>query len=470
MVATSSLFTSSNVAGIRFPLHASSSPPLHFLPLQELTTIRSSQKSTSPAVIDELVATPGALSKVVTDLNIDQDTGPLGQIALAIMLLGYGYTDECHNLITPLSWPDDIHFAAGPSVYHQTSTDARALATYTHCLVHRREAFNIGEFGMVGFANANFWSNAVQQSADASPSALPHAAWHAHVMELASQPDYSSCPAIQNWCQSHGFDTGGDTSFFESRAIHELCATVLRAEESGIKKPDHELLKAFAEQVTASEIRILMDKALERAGIKVVASSNQKFSSLATNNVSSKEKVATTDTRTTHQVSVDEGMAVRVMKSISSAHLDNFLTDGFIVLRRVTTPVIADAAGERSVVSAAAGIACRLNRGHACQLRDSSLQNPAIGILFPTTLEAADELAKRIGRPNDLSVGDCFAWRLSPGQTIDDLALGDVDRAQLWQLELCSHDSAEAIFVDPLFGSRGETPTSVVQWSKGTIF
>jgi hypothetical protein len=37
-------------------------------------------------------------------------------------------------------------------------------------------------------------------------------------------------------------------------------------------------------------------------------------------------------------------------------------------------------------------------------------------------------------------------------------------------LEVCTKEDQDAIFLDPLYGTKGETPTTVVQWSKGTIF
>jgi hypothetical protein len=100
---------------------------------------------------------------------------------MSILLLGHGYTDECHNLVTPLSWRDDIHFASGPSIYDQVSPAVKSFATYTHSLVHRKEAFYVGEFGMVGFQNANFWSNTVWQCEQQQHpnNYLPHVEWYA---------------------------------------------------------------------------------------------------------------------------------------------------------------------------------------------------------------------------------------------------------------------------------------------------
>jgi hypothetical protein len=91
-----------------------------------------------PGTIEQLF--PRRLGIPAAGGNDDQDDDDqryyFGLISMALILLGHGYTDECHNLITPLSWPDDIHFAYGPSVYTQVSPAVRSYATYVHCLVY----------------------------------------------------------------------------------------------------------------------------------------------------------------------------------------------------------------------------------------------------------------------------------------------------------------------------------------------
>ena len=67
--------------------------------------------------------------------EVDDNVLYHGWIALALILLGHGWTDECHNLCTPLSWPDDIHFAHGPSLYATVHPEVQTLATYVHSLV-----------------------------------------------------------------------------------------------------------------------------------------------------------------------------------------------------------------------------------------------------------------------------------------------------------------------------------------------
>lgn len=474
-----SIFTASTIANVRFQLDVRSSPPLHFQPLDSMTKIRQqSLVEASPSTtLDELVHTPGALSMIVQDLTTvkttagthsTEEAGRFGQIALALLLLGHGYTDECHNLITPLSWPDDVYFAAGPSVYNEMAPDVQAFATYTHCLVHRKEAFNVGEFGMVGFANANYWSNAVQRLEGVS--ALPHAEWHTQMTQLGSKPEFSKNPLIQAWCRQHGFVPKRTTPYyFDSKALHGLCATVIKAAETN--DPDRASLKLFAEQAVASEIRILLNKALERAGITV------------DNGTVTEYQVSTDSGRRGEEygsplVVVHADLAVRVMNRISSAHRDNFLTNRCIILRRVAVMVedmVLAQTKEIIHASLVSGITCRLLHCPACKIQNSSpcLNNSnnhdGLCVLIPLNDQATIELATRIRRPNDLCVVDVFAVQLAPGQALDEM-LQNIDGVQYWYLEPCLREDPQAVFVDPLFGSRGETPTTVIQWSKGTIF
>jgi hypothetical protein len=123
-------------ASIQWPLGPEATPPLYLTSLENLRdTIRATDERASrfdflqdlPATIEELFPT--------TSSSSSPEERHFGLISLALILLGNGWTDECHNLVTPLSWPDDIHFAYGPSVYSQVSPEARSYATYVHSLV-----------------------------------------------------------------------------------------------------------------------------------------------------------------------------------------------------------------------------------------------------------------------------------------------------------------------------------------------
>jgi hypothetical protein len=168
---------SSAIPNISWPLGPDSSPPLYFESLEELKGRRQSRGSPLEPWLVDLPGTVDLLFPLPSSLGEDGDSldrRHFGLISMGLVLIGHGNTDECHDLVTPLSWPEDIHFAHGPSVYSTVSSSAKAFATYTHSLVHRREAFHVGEFGMVGFGNADFWSNAVQGSPGVGT--LPHQA------------------------------------------------------------------------------------------------------------------------------------------------------------------------------------------------------------------------------------------------------------------------------------------------------
>lgn len=409
------------IPSIRWPLDSASSPPLYFESLESLKAIRKQP----PPLLEDLPALVETLFSPA-----DAEKRHFGLVATALILIGNGFTDECHNLITPLSWPDDIHFAYGPSVYSQVSAEARAYATYAHCLVHRREAFNVGEFGMVGFANANYWSNAVVKSPGVD--LLPHREIIANIRNLAKQDADS-----QAWAQQHLTDE----SFFESRAVHELCARVLRGQD--------DYLRDFAEKVAETEVGILLGNALQKAGFDATVDSIL---------AQDAEDVSATECITSRKI--DETTALTAARKVSAAHLANFQSSGFITLRQVMTD-----GGD--TLSAAAGITCRLMNSPACRLlreapKEASQQR-AVRIVLPTSELEAQTINDKLGSVvGSLSPLDLIAVTAS----VDSLR----EESDTWLQFVPCETNDSALFVDPLFETRGETPTTVVQWSKGTIF
>jgi hypothetical protein len=188
----------------------------------------------------------------------DPESRSFGLLSVALILLGNGLTEEAHSLVTPMSWPEDTHFGFGPSVYTKVTPTAKSFATYVHCLVHRREAFNMGEFGMVGWQNANYWSNAVKQSTGAND--LPHGDLYQQIGKTLAEFQHDS--SVQNWAAEHEMLDDGNV-YFESRAVHQLCATVLR--QAGRENADGKL-QEFAELVADTELRVLLGHALQLAG------------------------------------------------------------------------------------------------------------------------------------------------------------------------------------------------------------
>ena len=61
-----------------------------------------------------------------------------------------------------------------------------------------------------------------------------------------------------------------------------------------------------------------------------------------------------------------------------------------------------------------------------------------------------------------LSVGDAFAFMNSENVNIG-------NEEFIFSFAPCDASDKNAIYVDRLYGNRGDTPTSVLQWSKGTI-
>jgi hypothetical protein len=149
------------ISGIAWPLDPTMTPPLYYESMEQMKAIRASSvsstaqgtttstSSTSTSLLEFLQDIPGTVEKFSPwhqrcngdkvrqeEEDEDEERYYFGLISLALVLLGHGYTDECHNLITPLSWPDDIHFAYTPSVYAKVTPAARSYATYVHSLVY----------------------------------------------------------------------------------------------------------------------------------------------------------------------------------------------------------------------------------------------------------------------------------------------------------------------------------------------
>lgn len=118
---------------------------------------------------------------------------------------------------------------------------------------------------MIGFQNANYWASAFDKSP--AMDRFPHAALCRAITELASKNDeYANHAAVQKWCAKHGFHDSNSSSqgqnYFDPRAVHELCA-VLR------QKGSDPILQSFAEKVATTEVRIVLEHAMERAGLEM---------------------------------------------------------------------------------------------------------------------------------------------------------------------------------------------------------
>jgi hypothetical protein len=189
-----------------------------------------------------------------------------------------------------------------------------------------------------------------------------------------------------------------------------------------------------------------------------------------------------------HAVVVDVDVALAVMRTVSFAHRNNFQSSGSIVVRRCCLHLVVnqkDASTSTSsiaaLVSIAAGIACRLLSSPAVRWfvspQSGSIQDNSSGETNETTWATSDLLQMYLpmspeevvclaggGGGGELTPGAIWARRVVVD---DDVVHGD---HQCLFFQPVAADDPSAIFVDPLYTKRGETPTTVVQWSKGTIF
>jgi hypothetical protein len=221
-------------------------------PLEALKNrLSTSTSSSSPidGVLSDIAGTVASLTPPEPTSDQQQNAA----LSVALLLLGHGYADECHDLVTPLSWGDDTHFG-GPSLRSSASAPVISSASYVHSLVHRREAHNVGEYGMVGFSNANYWSSAAHSSSGAAT--LPYGEMRRAILEASEQFGQKA----REWCQERIVREGGDdTDYWESRALHELCAQV---SHDGADEKSRE----FAETACALELKVLLRHCLEGAG------------------------------------------------------------------------------------------------------------------------------------------------------------------------------------------------------------
>lgn len=75
--------------------------------------------------------------------------------------------------------------------------------------------------------------------------------------------------------------------------------------------------------------------------------------------------------------------------------------------------------------------------------------------------ENSDLIGSAVGGGGSLNAGDVFA-------TTGNLAV-QASICAWRKYTACPIDNSAAVFVDSLHGSKGETPTTVIQWSKGTV-
>lgn len=484
---------SAALPSIAYPLGPTSCPPMYYESLEKMKPIRENSELPQPIndpVVQEL---RGSLEKLFpkppfqSSFSLPEQSGfpgpneecrQFGLVAMALLFLGHGLTDEAHDLVTPLSWPEDTHFGYGPSIYSYVTPAAQSYATYVHSLVHRREGFNVGEFGMAGFSNANYWSNVMLESPGFY--SLPHAA----IIQKIKQLGYEciGSPGVKEWCRQNDLFELTDDSFFNTRAINTLCSDV-------IKGNTNTGLREFAEGVVEIEIRILLAHALYFAGYDFKSSEVLPWAAVPVEETKEKETTAitavpvaqtieeetttitvpvevtkeeetTTPTTVNNgatvvtqekkilspsmDISIDEKDALAAARRVYPALLSQFLNTGSVTIRSLLKK-------DRLPVSVAAGIACRLLQCQACRpgSSDVSSDERSIRILLPSTPEEAASIStKGTAIKRSLSSGDLYATRKTDGDELD---------GAWYTFVACDASDKRACYVDKSFGTRGET-------------
>jgi hypothetical protein len=252
---------------MQMPLSSESYVPLYYKSLPEMARIRAaaSQANDVADLVFNVVATIATLTPRAADTGEQDQLEYWARCATALILLGHGATDEAHDLVSPLSWPNELEFAYGPPV--AVPEQVLTLASYVHALVHRREGPHPSEFGMTGFVNADYWAGSALRSPEGA-EALPLEEIRTTILQLAATRQAS--PQVQEWVQTHLAAEELAFPVWDPRVLNELCAN-LQAAQTSIAA-DTAAIQEFAEQAVLAEIKILLKHALQTIGYNITGS------------------------------------------------------------------------------------------------------------------------------------------------------------------------------------------------------
>eukprot|EP00957_Ditylum_brightwellii_P189025 14389728-Ditylum_brightwellii.AAC.1 len=398
---------------MQWPLDPASCPPLYYEPLDRLADVRSkTQEMHSPisSIVSDVPSTLSTLLLFDTDDEVDvkvkETQRASAAVSLALLLLGHGFADEAHDLVTPLCWPEPTHFGFEPLFYSTSDDNVVSAAAYVHSLVHRREGLNVGEYGMIGFSNANYWTRAAMASRGSS--SLPWKEVRNTVLSIAD--DMKDDKEVQVWTKERVIEEGDD-EYWEPRALHELCAQVL---QGSAKDDDNRVgsgLRTFAQLSAEAEVHVLLRHCFQSAGFEYPK--NNYFSNVASKEKEDNNAIIPQDNLSRPSPQVDETTALTSASKISSAHANAFRTNGSVTLRGVVKiSGNDDGLDTLSAFSAMAGIAARLLNSPACCLvgdNDKSKAGQALRILLPITDSSAAALRSDVvGGGGSLAPGDAF--------------------------------------------------------------
>ena len=252
------------IAGMQMPLGPDSYRPLFYKSLAEMAQIRADSPD-MPEMARNVVATIATIGGGSSCNNNDnnRDDGVqeyLARCATAILLLGHGATDESHDLVSPLSWPNELPFAYGPPV--AVPEQVLTLASYVHALVHRREGPFASEFGMTGFSNADYWAGSALRSPEGA-EALPLEEIRSSIIAVAEKSNNAD---VQQWVQLHVAGEEDAFPVWDPRVLNELCCTLQAQQKDGTSSPE---LQRFAEEAVLAEMKVLLKHTLIAIGYDV---------------------------------------------------------------------------------------------------------------------------------------------------------------------------------------------------------
>ncbi|CAB9531852.1 expressed unknown protein (Partial), partial [Seminavis robusta] len=375
--------------------------PLHYRPLEEMAKIRQQQQSTDNNLLLLPQSPVDLLDELTTSsslITIDVDN-PFLRTAIGLLYLSrQGFVDECHSLVTPLSWADATAVGFGPP---DPSTDAEVTATYAHCLVHRWEGSHVAirkeMESLLGISDAPS-SETVQTIKE----------------PLSSEAIEAGRTWFEEWIKSDLPDGG-----WEPRALNELCKTL-----EGLRNPDDPMAE-FGSRAAQLECDVLIQYCLEKAGYVVPEPQ-------------SRTKTNAPQAKDTTICDEDRDTALRAAGRVSSAHSNAFQQNGIIIIRNALID------GPETVSSAA--VACRLMGAPACRNFEQDDGSPSAYVYYTDQTETVGEF--------DLAPGDLLVSsfeRISSHQA----------SLVTWKgaYVACSAEDNNAVYRDTLFGTRGETPT-----------
>lgn len=429
-------YLSPAIASIRWNLQNSQNP-MYYEPISSLRNLRKPESI--PSSIQPIME----LSKTIEDLTTDVPNCKENIIlSLALILLGNGFADEAHDLITPLSWNEDTYFG-GPTLVSTVNNDIVARASYIHMLLHRWEGFAMGEYSMIGYQNSNYWWQATMSR---QISSLPLDEIRNIILETSQ--NYGS--EAEEWC------TESISEPWDARALSQLCATVSKNESDSSSS-----LRSFAEKAAELELRVLLKSCLDQAG----------YDSHETLNGSQLGEFSDVTSLMIKKKNIDHGLALTVAQKLSSAHLSAFESSGIVTIRQVNKCQDSQDATD-CFKSVATGLACRLLGSRAIKEFNPSCNHPSGVHVFLSKSEEEtqrvmnileSEMKSSFYGGGSLNVGDAFIFSNGLVQIIP-------SSSDLYSFLPCEITDSDVIFEDRFYGLRGQTPTSVVQWSKGTIF